>query len=160
LMVAHVLPFFSEFAYAASAIRSGEHGSLLGGHLTRIIARPDWSADIGDWSKTGGPAIDLHVHDTHFLGLIARMPVNVFASGVAADDGAVEYLNTQYLYGANGPTLSCSSGALAMPGRPFVHGFEVYLQKATLVFSSSGQPLTVFTADGKAKTPKLKQSTD
>jgi predicted dehydrogenase len=65
-------------------------------------------------------------------------------------------LTTQYLYGAGGPAVTCSSGALAMSGRPFVHGFEIYLEKATLVYSSAGQPLTVFTPDGKTKTPKLK----
>src|SRR5438876_4471885 len=30
LMVAHVLPFFPEFAYAAEAIRGGRHGKLIG----------------------------------------------------------------------------------------------------------------------------------
>src|SRR5438128_2398746 len=32
LMVAHVLPFVPEFAFAADAIRSGAHGRLLGAH--------------------------------------------------------------------------------------------------------------------------------
>ncbi|MCI0458607.1 MAG: Gfo/Idh/MocA family oxidoreductase, partial [Gemmataceae bacterium] len=54
LLVAHVLPFFPEFAYAADAIRSGRCGRVLGGHFKRVIARPDWSAEIGDASKTGG----------------------------------------------------------------------------------------------------------
>src|SRR5262245_43817144 len=57
-MVAHVLPFFPEFANACDAVRSGKYGKLLGGHLTRVISRPDWSADIGDAAKTGGPAVD------------------------------------------------------------------------------------------------------
>src|SRR5262245_19349649 len=46
LMVAHVLPFFPEFAYAAKAIRGGAYGKLLGGHFKRIISKPDWSAEI------------------------------------------------------------------------------------------------------------------
>src|SRR5262249_38623072 len=61
----------------------------------------------------------------------------------------------QYLYGPGGPALSCSSGAVAMSGRPFVHGFEIYLEKATLAYSSGGPPLTVFTPDGKSQTPSL-----
>src|ERR1019366_10524415 len=61
LMVAHVLPFFPEFAYAAQAIRSGQFGKLLAGHFKRVISKPDWSAEIGDVSKTGGPAVDLHI---------------------------------------------------------------------------------------------------
>src|SRR5207302_9094111 len=58
LMVAHVLPFFPEFAYAAEAIRGGRHGRLLAAHFKRVISRPDWSAEIGDADKTGGPAVD------------------------------------------------------------------------------------------------------
>src|SRR5437868_11250786 len=37
LMVAHVLPFFAEFAYAADAIRSGRHGRLLRAHFKRVL---------------------------------------------------------------------------------------------------------------------------
>jgi predicted dehydrogenase len=155
LMVGHVLPFFPEFAFAADAVRSGAHGKLLGGHFKRVISRPDWSADIGDPSKTGGPAVDLHIHDTHFIGLIAGVPPRVFSSGLVAADGAVEYLTTHYLYGPGGPALSCSSGAVAQNGRPFVHGFEIYLEKATLAYDSGGVPLTVFTPDGKSEVPAL-----
>jgi len=160
LMVAHVLPFVPPFAFAAEAIRSGKYGRLLAAHFTRVISRPDWSADIGDASKTGGPAIDLHVHDTHFIGLVAGVPAKVFSTGRVAADGSVEYLTTQYLYGDGGPAVTCSSGAVAMNGRPFVHGYEIYLEKATLAFSSAGQPLTVYSPDGKARVPKLKGGDD
>ncbi|MBY0233266.1 MAG: Gfo/Idh/MocA family oxidoreductase [Gemmataceae bacterium] len=154
LMVAHVLPFFPEFKYAAEAVRGGRFGKLLGGHLTRVISRPDWSADMADAAKTGGPAVDLHIHDTHFIGLIAGVPKEVRSQGIERD-GAVEYLTTQYLYGPGGPALTCSSGAVAASARPFVHGFELYLEKATLVHSSGGVPLTVFHADGRTERPAL-----
>ncbi len=154
-MVAHVLPFFPEFRFAADAVRSGRYGKLLGGHFTRVISRPDWSADIGDAAKTGGPAVDLHIHDTHFIGLIAGMPRQVFSQGLLGPDGSVEYLTTQYLYDPGGPALSCSSGAVAMSGRPFVHGYELYLEKATLAYSSGGPPLTLYAPDGKSGQPDL-----
>jgi predicted dehydrogenase len=160
LMVAHVLPFFPEFAFAAQAVRGGKFGRLLGARLQRVIAKPDWSAAIGDAARTGGPAVDLHIHDTHFIGLIAGVPERVFSSGIVNRDGSVEYLTTQYLYGDGGPAVFCSSGAVAMKGRPFVHGFEIYLQKATLAFDSGGTALTVYTADGKTKSPKLKGGHD
>jgi predicted dehydrogenase len=160
LMVAHVLPFVPEFAFAADAIRSGAYGRLVGAHFTRVISRPDWSADIGDASKTGGPAIDLHIHDTHFIGLIAGVAAKVCSSGIVADDGSVAYLTTQYLYGDGGPALTCSSGAVAMKGRQFVHGFDIYLEKVTLAFTSGAQPLTVYTPDGKTKLPKIKGGDD
>ena len=115
LMVAHVLTFVPEFAFAARTTRSGEFGKLQGGHFRRIISRPDWSSAIGDATKTGGPAVDLHIHDTHFIGLVCGVPPRVFATGVQTG-GAVSYLTTQYLYGPGGPVVSCSSGALAQKG--------------------------------------------
>src|SRR5689334_5469435 len=159
LMVAHVLPFFPEFAYAAEAIRGGRHGKLLGAHFKRVISRPDWSADIGDAAKTGGPAVDLHIHDTHFIGLVCGVPAKVFSTGVIEGD-AVAYLTTQYLYGSGGPAVSCSSGAVAQKGRPFVHGYEIYLEKATLVYESGATPLTVLTADGQSEQPQLEGGGD
>lgn len=154
LMVAHVLPFFPEFKFAAEAIRSGQYGKVLGAHFKRVIAKPDWSADIADAAKTGGPAVDLHIHDTHFIGLVCGVPKKVFAVGTVEND-AVTYLTTSYLYGPGGPAVTCSSGAVCMAGRPFVHGFEIYLEKATLLYDSGGTPLTFLTADGKATQPSL-----
>ncbi|MFO0821963.1 MAG: Gfo/Idh/MocA family oxidoreductase [Gemmataceae bacterium] len=154
LMVAHVLPFFPEFQFAADAIRSGKYGKLVGAHFKRVIAKPDWSADIGDAAKTGGPAVDLHIHDTHFIGLVCGVPKQVFSVGTVEKD-AVTYLTTSYLYGPGGPAVTCSSGAVYMKGRPFCHGYEIYLEKATLLYDSGGVPLTLLTADGKSEQPAL-----
>ena len=156
LMVAHVLPFFPEFAWAAAAIKGGTYGKLIGAHFRRIISKPDWSADIGDAAKTGGPAVDLHIHDTHFIGLVAEGPQRVFASGVVAPDGSVQYLTTNYLYGEGGPAVSCSSGAVAMNSRPFTHGYEIFLEKATLAYELGATPLTLLPAKGPPKPVKLK----
>jgi predicted dehydrogenase len=147
LMVAQVLPFVPEFAYAWQVIRKGEYGRLLGGHFKRVIAKPDWSAEIADAAQTGGPAVDLHIHDTHFIRLLCGMPSQVCATGFA-DQGVVQYLTTQYRFGAEGPALTCSSGAVACKDRPFVHGYELYLERATLAYESGTQPLTLLKADG------------
>jgi predicted dehydrogenase len=168
LMVAHVLPFFPEFRYAAAAIAGGQYGRLLAAHFKRVIAKPDWSADIGDAAKTGGPAVDLHIHDTHFIGLVCGVPRRVFSVGAVESDvresgsphgtvegGTVTYLTTSYLYGPGGPAVTCSSGALSMSGRPFAHGYEIYLERATLLYDSGGTPLTLLAADGTTTAPPL-----
>lgn len=152
LMVAHVLPFFPEFAAAAKIVSEGQHGRLVAAHFSRVISQPDWSANIGDSARTGGPAIDLHIHDAHYIGLIAGVPGRVFANGITDRNDAVRYLTTHYLYGDNGPAISCSSGDSSMPSRPFMHGFEIYLEKATLTHHSGGIPFTIF---GPGKTPKV-----
>ncbi|HSQ57075.1 MAG TPA: gfo/Idh/MocA family oxidoreductase, partial [Gemmata sp.] len=120
---------------------------------------PDWSADIGDMAKTGGPAVDLHIHDTHFIGLVCGVPKEVFAVG-RIEQNAVTYLTTSYLYGPGGPAVTCSSGAICMSGRPFVHGYEIYLEKASLIYDSGGTPLALLTADGKSSQPSLPGSGD
>jgi predicted dehydrogenase len=154
LMVGQVLPFFPEFAYLADAVKTGRYGTFLGGQFKRVISRPDWSAAIGDVAQTGGPAIDLHIHDTHFIRLICGMPRQVVATGRQEGD-AVSHLNSLYLYGPGGPTVACASGALAQKGREFVHGFEAYFQKATLSFESGVQPLTVLPSVGGSERPVL-----
>ena len=152
LMVGQVLPFFPEFAYAHQVIEKKSYGKLLGAHFKRMIAKPDWSADIADPAKTGGPALDLHIHDTHFIRVICGMPEKVFATGIM-ENGVVQYLTTQYLFGSSGPAVTCSSGAVACKDRPFVHGYEIYLERATLVYESGTQPLTVLKADGGSEKP-------
>jgi predicted dehydrogenase len=162
LMVAHVLPFFPEFGFALDAVRSGRYGSLLAAHLTRVISKPDWSSGIADPNRSGGPAIDLHIHDTHFIGLICGVPRAVHASGIV-QDGAVTYLTTQYLYEKPGLAVSCVSGALCQAGRPFAHGFELNFERATLAFEfanlgGQGQmatPLSVMLPDGSVEHPEL-----
>jgi predicted dehydrogenase len=154
LMVAHVLPFFPEFAFARQAIRSGRYGKLLAAHFKRIISKPTWSEDIASLEKTGGPGVDLHIHDTHFIGLVCGVPKQVYSRGIT-ERGYVQYLTTHYIYGDSGPTVTCSSGAICQSGRPFVHGYEIYLRKATLLYELGTQPLSVLTADGKSEQPKL-----
>jgi predicted dehydrogenase len=154
LMVGQVLPFFPEFAFLADAVKSGRYGAFLGGQFKRVISRPDWSAAIGDVAQTGGPAIDLHIHDTHFICLICGMPRQVVATGRVEGD-AVTHLNALYLYGPGGPTVACASGALAQKGREFVHGYEAYFEKATVVCEAGVQPLTVLTAGGGSERPAL-----
>src|SRR5439155_20995263 len=89
LMVGHVLPFFPDFAFLADAARSDRYGKLLAGQFKRVIARPDWSAAHLDVAQTGGPAIGLHIHDTHFIRLLGGMPKQVFATGQVEGDAVV-----------------------------------------------------------------------
>jgi predicted dehydrogenase len=162
LMVAHVLPFFPEFAFAADAVRSGRYGALRAANLKRVIAKPDWSAGIADADRSGGPAIDLHIHDTHYIGLVCGVPRAVQSRGVV-DGGAVVHLSTQYLYDDPQLTVSAISGALSQAGRSFAHGFEFYLEKATIAFDFAvlggeghvATPLSVILPDGTVERPEL-----
>jgi predicted dehydrogenase len=162
LMVGHVLPFFPEFGFALDAVRSGRYGALQAAHLLRVISKPDWSTGITDSGRSGGPAIDLHIHDTHFVALLCGTPRAVHSRGVV-QGGAVVHLNTQYLYDQPNLTVAATSGALSQSGRPFAHGFEFYLERATLAFEFANlggeghlaMPLSVILPDGTVERPSL-----
>lgn len=157
LMVAQVLRFFPEFAYIKQLLEDGRYGRLQAAHLKRVIAMPNWSPDnwFADASKSGGPAIDLHIHDSDFVRHIAGMPDVVQSTGVTAPDGQVLYLTTEYLFEGRNLAVTASSGAIAQSTIPFEHGYDVYLEKATIRFNSLDEaPVTLYTADGITK-PEL-----
>ena len=119
LMVAHVLPFFPEFAFAAEAVASGRYGSLQAAHLKRVIAKPglvERDRRRGSERRAGDrPAYPRHPFHRPALRRAEGGP----SRGVV-DGGAVVHLTTQYLY--DEPTLAVSavSGALE-PAGPAVH---------------------------------------
>lgn len=162
LMVAHVLPFFPEFAFALDAAKSGRYGRLLAAHLTRVISKPDWSGGISDADRSGGPAIDLHIHDSHFVNVLCGVPQRVRSRGVV-EGAAVVHLTTQYDFdGSEAPAVSAISGAISQKGREFAHGYEIYLERATLSFAFAAtadapqaNPLAVILPDGTVGRPDL-----
>ncbi len=162
LMVAHVLPFFPEYAFAREAVQSGKYGKLLGGHFKRVISDPTWIKDFYDPRGTGGPVVDLHIHDAHFIRLLCGMPKAVFSSGRMQDE-VVRFLTTQFIFDDPKLAVTASSGVIDQQGRSFTHAFEIHLEKATLLYDfcvldgkpTLSMPLTVLTQDGKAKQPKL-----
>lgn len=163
LMVAHVLPFIPEFRFVDECLRSGKYGKLRSAHFRRVISKPDWSRDMADLKKTGGPGIDLHIHDNHFIGLTCGVPRAVFSRGIL-EQGFAQYVSTQYLYDEPEKTVSCISGGISAKGLAFAHGFEINLERATLLYDFNtlggepviNRPLTLLTADGKVTNPKLK----
>jgi predicted dehydrogenase len=164
LMAAQVLPFFAEYAYVREAVLRGKYGRLLGGHFKRIISDPLWVKDFFDPRGAGGPVIDLHIHDAHFMRLLCGMPRAVFSTGRWRGE-VVSFVQTHFLYGEQGPTISAASGVIDQQGRAFTHGFELHFERATMVYDFSvfdnqpttSLPLTVLDAKGKVLRPELKQ---
>lgn len=161
LFIGHVLPFFPEYQFAYEAIGSGRYGALLGGHFKRVISEPTWLPDFFNPQKIGGPMLDLHIHDAHFIRLVCGMPRAVCSVGTMRGEVADRFA-TQFLY--ESPCMVTStSGVIGQQGRPFTHAYEIYLEKATLFFeyaaipkaSDIATPVTVLLDTGKVLHPKL-----
>lgn len=162
LFVGHVLPLLPEYAFARKLIDSGKYGKLLGGSFQRVISDPLWLKDFFDPQRAGGPAIDLHVHDAHFIRLLFGMPTSVSSQGRMRGEVA-EYFNTQFTFGDAEYAVTATSGIIRQQGRSFTHGFEIHLEKATLYFNLAVladqplqiTPLTLLTNKGTVEHPTL-----
>jgi len=162
LLIGHVLPFFPEYHYAYKAITGGKYGKLRGGHFKRIISDPLWLPDFYNPATVGGPMLDLHVHDAHFIRLVCGMPTSLQSVGSMRGE-VVERFSTQFRFADPDLVVTAASGVIDQQGRPFTHAFEIYLEKATLLFDAAGigkdwvvgYPLTVLKENGRVMRPKL-----
>jgi predicted dehydrogenase len=164
LLIGHVLPFFPEYKFAYEAVVSGKYGTLLGGHFKRIISDPTWLRDFYNPATVGGPMLDLHVHDAHFIRLLFGMPKAVQTIGTMRGEVA-ERFTTQFVYDPP-KMVTAASGVINQQGRPFTHAYEIYFEKATLLFDymalpqvgDASTPVTVLLDNGKVVRPKLSGS--
>ncbi len=133
LFIGHVLPYFPEYAWALKAIGSGKYGKILGGSFRRVISEPTWLANYWKADQVGGPMLDLHVHDAHFIRLLFGKPHSVVCRG-RMREGLPQFWQSQFDYGLQGPVVCATCGTIDQQGRPFNHGFEIHLEHATLMF--------------------------
>ncbi len=162
LLVGHVLPFFPEYRFVYQTVVTGKYGRLLGGSFERVISDPRWLADFYDPDTTGGPMIDLHIHDAHFIRLLCGQPRTVHTIGRMRGDVA-EWFHSQFLFDDPRLAVTATGGVIRQQGRPFTHAYEVHLERATLWFEFAtvgkqavlATPVTVLTDSGRVLRPKL-----
>lgn len=161
VLVGHVLPFFPEFAHARELVSEGTYGKPQGGYFKRIISDPLWLKDFYDPQRVGGPLIDLHVHDAHFIRMVFGMPTSVTSFGRMRGE-VVEFCTTVFQFPDPDVVVTATSGVIGQQGRSFTHGFELYLKNATLQFEFAGfsdvtetMPLKVLGPVGQVIRPKL-----
>ena len=160
LLIGHVLPFFPEYAWALREIESGQHGRLLGGSFKRVISNPTWLNNFWIADQVGGPMLDLHVHDAHFIRLVFGMPTTATTRG-SHQSRLPKHWHSLFEFENSDVTVHAASGVIEQQGRTFLHGFEIQMEQATLAFefavtkNSNGEdeahylcPPTRFDADG------------
>lgn len=162
LVVGHVLPYFPEFAAVRELVEKQTYGRPIGGYFKRVISDPLWLTDFYDPQRVGGPVIDLHVHDAHFIRMLFGMPSSVTAVGRMRGE-VVESFHAVFRFSDPQITVAASSGVIGSQGRPFTHGFELQMEKATAQFDlaafADGQveimPLKILDSDGKVVRPSF-----
>jgi predicted dehydrogenase len=88
--------------------------------------------------------------------MLFGMPRSVASQGRMRGD-VVEYCNSFFTFDDPSLVVSATSGVIHQQGRPFTHGFEIHLERATLLYDFAvidgkpelAMPLTVLTSDEK-----------
>lgn len=161
LFVGHVLPFFNEYLFALQAAQDKRYGDLLGGNFKRVVSDPTWLPDFYDPKIVGGPLLDLHVHDAHFIRLLFGMPTAVHSVGRKRGQ-VVSHCQSVFEFGDREYSVAATSGVIDQQGRPFNHSYEIHFEQATLQFEFAAftdepesMPLKVLLADGSIERPEL-----
>ena len=161
LFVGHVLPFFNEYLFALQAAQDKRYGDLLGSNFKRVVSDPTWLPDFYDPKIVGGPLLDLHVHDAHFIRLLFGMPTAVHSVGRKRGQ-VVSHCQSVFEFGDREYSVAATSGVIDQQGRPFNHSYEIHFEQATLQFEFAAftdepesMPLKVLLANGSIERPEL-----
>lgn len=141
LMIGQCVRYFPEYAMLKELIDSKKYGNVIRAEFSRISPIVTWSWQ--DWmldeAKSGGAALDLHVHDVDFINWAFGAPRAV-TSSATNHKAKHETISTVYHYNNN--MLVTAIGDWGMPECfPFTPGFTVRFEKATVVLTTEGVKL-------------------
>lgn len=159
LQIGHCVRFWPEYAKAKELLDSGEYGRVVAATFQRIGAAPTWSVDnwFLDDKRSGGMALDLHIHDTDYVQYLFGMPKAVCSAGAKAPGGGLAHITTQYLYDDD-KCVTAEGGWAMTPSFGFEMSFNIAMEKATIVYDLTRDPMfRVCPAEGDAFTPEVEK---
>lgn len=161
-MVAHCLRFWPEYLQLRNTVASGELGRLQSLNLWRLSGRPDWSSNawLLDASLSGGPIVDLHIHDVDYALFLLGRPDEFHTVGRAfAKSQNPDVVHTLFHY-RNGPQVHLHAGWNQAPV-PFRAGFEAWFEKGFIRFGTENDPvLEVYESGNEEPVPTKIASED
>ncbi|MBQ7119325.1 MAG: Gfo/Idh/MocA family oxidoreductase [Oscillospiraceae bacterium] len=156
--VGQVIRFWDEYVWLKEVTESGKYGKIKTATFKRFSSYPDWAAEnwLHCFEKSGGMALDLHVHDIDFARYLMGEPKEVRASGLNDASGLSEYITTTYLY--DGAIATCE-GTWNYPKEfGLTMAYVVEFEKATAVFNSGTGKFCVYPKDGGVENVVLDKS--
>lgn len=159
LMVGHVLRFWPEYLWMKEALDSGRHGPLRSAVFWRWGGWPAWGEQswFAETARSGGAAMDLHVHDADVVQWFFGTPEQVTSHGTVASDGGVDTLWTRYR--CDGGALVVAEGGWLPGGYPFSMGATLAFESATIEYHSDKHPtLSVFGEGSAVERPEIAET--
>ena len=157
LMIGMVLRFWPEYIEFKRIVDSKIYGRLATLTCTRLGSRPifGWDKWYFDPKRSGGAALDLHIHDTDYIYYLLGKPKSVCSLRKKSNQG-MEYISTNYNY--EGAIVNAEGGWVEK-SFGFVQVIRGVFEDGTVLeYNSKNQPLIIH---GKEKAelvniPKLK----
>lgn len=137
--VGHCIRFWPEYAAFKQFEESGKAGKLLSLTLQRRASLPTHSAGhwIIDPERSGGAAVDLHIHDTDFVLFLLGLPQAV-ASKATFDDHGPSQIFTLYDY--PGVRVVSECGWNYPPKWGFQMAFQAVFENGAVEYDSGASP--------------------
>ena len=148
LMIGQCLRYFHDYAALKEIIDSQRYGRVVRADFHRLSPLPTWSWRnwMMDEEKSGGAALDLHVHDVDFIYWAFGMPKAVTSY---ATNGKMKHDSIGTVYHYDGMQVT-AIGEWGLPGSfPFTVGALVRFENATVKMAPDG--LTVYPEEGEAE---------
>jgi predicted dehydrogenase len=153
-MPAMCMRFWPGWSWLHQAVRSGAYGRVVSAAFQRLGSPPDWGTDFyRDIARTGGPLVDLHIHDTDFIRWVFGAPASVVSGG------SLMHVTTLYRYaGGAGGAGGAAGGAAHVvaeggqdhtPGFGFTMRYVVAFEHATADFDIARTPALMLARNGK-----------
>ncbi len=157
LQIGHCLRFWPEYAKTKEIVDNGRYGKVVAGMFQRLGAPPGWSVDnwFVDEKRSGGVALDLHIHDTDYVQYLFGLPRAVCSHGARGPKGQLIHIVTEYEFGED--KVIVAEGGWGMTAAfGFEMSFNLVLEKATICYDLTRQPMfRVCPAEGKEFTPDV-----
>lgn len=148
LMIGQCLRYEPGYTNLTEYYKNGELGKLCRAEFGRYSLTPTWSSNnwMMDEAKSGGAALDFHVHDVDYINFLLGLPKSVAAMATHEHSGYDSIVSTYYYDNC----VVTAAADWAMPNEyPFTEKFIARFEKGTLEYLRG--ELTLYTDDGATK---------
>lgn len=150
--VGQCIRFWPEYMAFEAFVKSGKAGKLLSLSLQRRAGRPTYSVEdwLNDGKRSGGAALDLHIHDTDFVHHLLGRPDAVTSVGTHDASGWSHIFTT---YHFKSLAVTAEGGWNYPKNWGFQMAFQAVFERAAVEFDSGASPTLTVTLGGGKKQP-------
>lgn len=152
LMIAHCIRFWPQYAWLKQIVDAKTYGNVLVADFERLTFSPKWSSWLADTDKSGGIALDLHIHDLDFIQYLFGTPKAIHSQHCRKENDVPLHVQSSLDYGKD--LIVNATASWRMPESfGFKMAYRITFEGAVSIFD--GQTLKVFPAEGDSFEPEI-----